>query len=61
MNLFPGKSSAEMSLKEILYEKKEMVARVTINRPEAYNAYTTNTLRELAAALTDASQDESPS
>ncbi len=58
MNLFPSKPTDEMSFKEILYEKKGMVARVTINRPEAYNAYTTNALRELAAAFTDASFDD---
>jgi enoyl-CoA hydratase/carnithine racemase len=47
-----------MSFQEILYEKKEMIARITINRPEAFNAYTTNTLKELTAAFTDASFDD---
>ncbi|MEK6852017.1 MAG: enoyl-CoA hydratase-related protein [Candidatus Thermoplasmatota archaeon] len=45
--------------REILYEKKDWVATVTINRPHVYNAYTTNTLREMAAAFKDASFDDS--
>ncbi len=43
-----------MAYKEILYEKKEGVARITINRPEKYNACTTLTVYELTQALTDA-------
>ncbi len=58
MDYFPSVPAAEMAFKDILYEKKDMVARITINRPEAYNAYTTDTLRELIAAFTDASEDD---
>lgn len=58
MNLFPSRSAAEMGFKDVLYEKKEMVARITINRPELYNSYSTQTLKELIAAFTDASQDD---
>ncbi|HKZ63917.1 MAG TPA: enoyl-CoA hydratase/isomerase family protein [Thermoplasmata archaeon] len=47
------------AFQEIAYEKKEWVATVTINRPHAYNAYTLNTLREMAAAFKDASFDDS--
>jgi enoyl-CoA hydratase/carnithine racemase len=43
---------------EILYEKQDWVARITINRPHAYNAYSTNTLAELAAAFRRASFDD---
>jgi len=43
-----------MDFTEILYEKSEGVARVTINRPEKYNACTPVTLLELGQALTDA-------
>jgi enoyl-CoA hydratase/carnithine racemase len=43
---------------EILYEKQDWVARITINRPHAYNAYSTNTLAELAAAFRQASFDD---
>ncbi len=44
---------------EILYEKKDWVARVTINRPHAYNAYTTRTLMEMLEAFRDAAFDDS--
>lgn len=43
-----------MEFKEILYTKKDNVARITINRPEKYNACTTVTVYELAQALMDA-------
>jgi naphthoate synthase len=42
-----------MEFKEILFEKKDGVARITINRPEKYNACTTTTVYELTQALTD--------
>jgi enoyl-CoA hydratase/carnithine racemase/predicted RNase H-like HicB family nuclease len=42
---------------EIIYEKRDWVARVTINRPEVYNTYTGITLREMAAAFEDAASD----
>jgi enoyl-CoA hydratase/carnithine racemase len=34
------------------------VARITLNRPEAYNAYTTHTLQELATAFRQAAFDD---
>lgn len=43
---------------EIIVEKKEWVARITINRPHAYNAYSTNCLEELATAFRQASFDD---
>jgi naphthoate synthase len=43
--------------KDILYEKRPGVARVTINRPEAYNAFTTSTQGELIEAFQDAASD----
>jgi naphthoate synthase len=46
-----------MEFKDILYGKKDGVAKITINRPQAYNAFTTGTLREIALALTDAELD----
>jgi enoyl-CoA hydratase/carnithine racemase len=42
---------------DIIYKKEDWVARVTINRPSAYNAYTDHTLREMAAAFRDAASD----
>jgi len=46
-----------MEFQDILYEKKGGVAKITINRPKVYNAFTTNTLKEMAQALTDAELD----
>ena len=43
--------------KDIIYEKRPGVARITINRPEAYNAFTTYTQTELIKALEDAASD----
>ncbi|BBO92344.1 enoyl-CoA hydratase-related protein [Desulfosarcina ovata] len=43
-----------MNFEEIIYEKENGVARITINRPEKYNACTSLTLLELNKALTDA-------
>ena len=48
-----------MSYSEILYEKQDGVARLTINRPDKYNACTPVTLMELGQALTDAWVDNS--
>lgn len=42
---------------DILYEKKNHIARVTINRPEALNAFRTRTLLELIEALEDIEKD----
>jgi len=43
---------------EILYEVKEWVARITLNRPQAYNAYSTQALVELAHAFRRAAFDD---
>ncbi len=58
IDYFTSKSPRSLDFKDILYDKKDFVARITINRPEAYNAYTTDTLRELIRAFDDASQDD---
>lgn len=44
--------------KEILYQKSDQIARITINRPQAYNAYSTPALEELAVAFRDSSFDD---
>lgn len=44
--------------RDILYTKKEHVARISINRPKQLNAFTGDTLRELTLAIEDASRDE---
>jgi enoyl-CoA hydratase/carnithine racemase len=42
----------------ILYEKRAPVARVTINRPNVYNALNLETLHEMSLAFHDASWDD---
>ncbi len=44
--------------REIIYKKADWVARITINRPFAYNAYSTDCLEELASAFRQASFDD---
>lgn len=48
-----------MEFKEILFEKKDGVATITINRPEKYNACTPITVSEIHQALTDCWVDSS--
>ena len=47
-----------MTFTDILYDKRDHVARITINRPRQYNAFTGDTLKELALAFEDAGADE---
>jgi dihydroxynaphthoic acid synthetase len=49
---------ARLSFRDLLYAKTDGVARITINRPEVYNAYTTACLVELRDAFRDASFDD---
>jgi len=58
MSLFPPREAAELGLEEVDYRKEGRVARITINRPHNYNAYSTPALKELAAAFQDASWDD---
>ncbi|OIP93193.1 MAG: 1,4-dihydroxy-2-naphthoyl-CoA synthase [Syntrophaceae bacterium CG2_30_49_12] len=43
---------------DLLYEKRPGVAKITINRPEAFNAFTSHTGKELAEAFEDAGGDD---
>lgn len=45
--------------KDIIYEKKNRVAKVIINRPERLNAYRARTCYELVEAFRDAADDQS--
>lgn len=47
-----------MEFTEIVYEKKDAVAKIRINRPERYNAFTSITLSEMYTALRDAWADK---
>lgn len=46
-----------MKPEDILYEKKNGVARIAINRPQAMNAFRTRTLEEMMEAVQDAAED----
>ena len=48
-----------MRFTDILYAKADNIARITINRPEVYNAIRGKTTDEMVVALQDAAEDES--
>lgn len=48
-----------MQFEDILYEKKEGIATITINRAKVYNAFRSQTIAELIAAFEDAEDDQS--
>ncbi|HXQ79059.1 MAG TPA: enoyl-CoA hydratase/isomerase family protein, partial [Thermoplasmata archaeon] len=52
------KAPEEVDFQDLLYEKRDGVAKITLNRPHVYNAYATGTLRELSCAVEDASVDD---
>lgn len=47
-----------MEFKNILYEKSEGIATITINRPKALNALNEEALQEISSRLDDAEEDE---
>lgn len=47
----------QKAFKDILYDKAEGIAKVTINRPHRRNAFTPDTVRELIEAFSDARDD----
>ena len=47
-----------LSFSDIEYEKAEGIAKITINRPEARNAFRPRTVIEMSKALDDARNDE---
>ncbi|HEX76812.1 MAG TPA: 1,4-dihydroxy-2-naphthoyl-CoA synthase [Dehalococcoidia bacterium] len=46
-----------MEFEDILYHKKDGVAKIIINRPQVYNAFRTKTVEELYRAFQDAEMD----
>lgn len=58
MDQFKGKNPEDFNFKEIIYNKSDWIATITINRPYAYNAYTLITLQEMIQALQDAVWDD---
>ncbi len=47
----------QKEFKEVIYEKKEGVAKIIMNRPKAYNAFTLTMLREMVLAFEDSELD----
>jgi enoyl-CoA hydratase/carnithine racemase len=58
MRIFESRPAASFEFREVRYEKRDRVARITIDRPDRYNSYSTPCLEELAAAFRDASFDD---
>ncbi|MGP8075319.1 MAG: enoyl-CoA hydratase-related protein [Thermoplasmata archaeon] len=58
-DVFAPMGAEATEFRDLLYEKSEGVARIMLNRPQVYNAYSTGTLRELSRAVDDASFDDS--
>lgn len=58
MRLFDSKPAESLGFREVRYEKSGGVARITINRPDRFNAYSTPCLEELASAFRDAAFDD---
>jgi enoyl-CoA hydratase/carnithine racemase len=56
---FLPKDPKEYNFQDIIYEKKDWIAIITINRPQKLNTYRTETLREMYLAFIDASWDDS--
>ena len=56
---YSGQATSRFRFADILYEKKDGIARVTLNRPEVFNAYSSDTLREMTEAFRDAAWDDS--
>ncbi|OGU07857.1 MAG: hypothetical protein A2W29_07125 [Gemmatimonadetes bacterium RBG_16_66_8] len=55
---FGSRDAGSFEFRDILYAKEGGAARITINRPHNYNAYSTAALEELATAFRDASFDD---
>jgi enoyl-CoA hydratase/carnithine racemase len=58
MRHFRSRPAGALELTEVRYEKAGGIARVTIDRPQRYNAYSTRALEELGTALRDAAFDD---
>ncbi|MGH2568438.1 MAG: enoyl-CoA hydratase/isomerase family protein [Bacteroidota bacterium] len=58
MSKYSGISHKNFRLKNLLYEKKSWVARITINRPNVHNCLSLETLQELGGVLQDAAWDD---
>ncbi|GMU67115.1 MAG: hypothetical protein AMXMBFR36_33890 [Acidobacteriota bacterium] len=55
---FPSRAPDSLGFREVIYAKAGGVATITIDRPHAFNAYSTSALAELATAFRDAAFDD---
>ncbi len=58
MATYTGKDPGEFTFKNLLYQKGDWRATITINRPQVHNALDLDTLRELSTAMQDAAWDD---
>lgn len=58
MSAFEPRAAEDFVFKDILYEKGEWLARITINRPHVHNCLSTLALQELTTAFQDATWDD---
>ncbi|MBI3195626.1 MAG: enoyl-CoA hydratase/isomerase family protein, partial [Ignavibacteriae bacterium] len=58
MKKYSGKSPSSFKFKNLIYEKKNFRANITINRPEVHNALNLDTLLELGQVVQDAEWDD---
>jgi enoyl-CoA hydratase/carnithine racemase len=58
MSKYSGISHKNFRLKHLVYEKRDWVATITINRPEVHNCLNLATLQELGGVLQDAAWDD---
>ena len=58
MTKYTGKPASSFRFSNILYEKKNWRATITLNRPKVLNALNFDTLRELGIAFQDAAWDD---
>ena len=58
MRQFESRPASSFLFREVSYGKADGIARVTIDRADRHNAYSTACLEELATALRDASFDD---
>ena len=52
-----SKAEAGRAFEDVIYQKWDGIAKITINRPEVRNAFRPQTLHELKAAFSDAHED----
>jgi enoyl-CoA hydratase/carnithine racemase len=55
---YKGKTPASFGFENILYQKNDWKATITLNRPQVLNALNLETLQELGVALQDAEWDD---